>query len=113
VSTWISPAPELTMAGLGRPAIGRLVTAGVLPSLSVDSETAAAADMFTQLRMARAADPAITARDTLAMAITHGARAVGLDHRIGSLTPGKQADLILLHPTPSTSTRSATPPPRS
>ncbi|MDX6238132.1 MAG: 5-methylthioadenosine/S-adenosylhomocysteine deaminase [Kribbellaceae bacterium] len=101
------------MAGLGRPAIGRLVTAGVLPSLSVDSETAAAADMFTQLRMARAADPAITARDTLAMAITHGARAVGLDHRIGSLTPGKQADLILLHPTPSTSTRSATPPPRS
>lgn len=50
--------------------------------------------MFTQLRLA--ACRTITAGDVLDMAVGRGAHATGLEHRIGSLTPGKAADLILL-----------------
>ena len=38
----------------------------------------------------------ITARDVLAYATIEGARANGLDAKVGSLTPGKQADIIML-----------------
>jgi cytosine/adenosine deaminase-related metal-dependent hydrolase len=38
----------------------------------------------------------ITTRDVLAYATIEGARANGLDHKVGTLTPGKEADLIML-----------------
>ncbi|MDT7642474.1 MAG: 5-methylthioadenosine/S-adenosylhomocysteine deaminase, partial [Pseudonocardiales bacterium] len=51
----ISPQIELTMPGLGaNVAVRRMLDAGLRPSLSVDSETAAASDMFTQMRFALA-----------------------------------------------------------
>jgi imidazolonepropionase-like amidohydrolase len=37
-----------------------------------------------------------TARDALRWATIHGAEACGLESRIGSLRPGKQADIILI-----------------
>lgn len=39
---------------------------------------------------------AITARDVIRMATLEGARALGLEREIGSLQPGKRADLVLL-----------------
>src|SRR5262249_3145447 len=37
-----------------------------------------------------------TCRDVLEFATVEGARCAGLDHKIGTLTPGKEADIVLL-----------------
>jgi 5-methylthioadenosine/S-adenosylhomocysteine deaminase len=38
----------------------------------------------------------VTARDALGMATRAGARTLGLEHEIGSIEPGKRADLIVI-----------------
>jgi 5-methylthioadenosine/S-adenosylhomocysteine deaminase len=59
-------------------------------------------DMFDEMRLAatlqavRQQPGALTARDALWMATHEGARALGLDDQIGSIEPGKRADLILV-----------------
>ncbi len=85
---------------------------GIRPSLSIDVECSLSSDMFTQMRAVLAAQRASLARrafdgevdlpeplsvhDVLAFATIDGARANGLATKTGSLTPGKQADLIVL-----------------
>ncbi|WP_164125724.1 amidohydrolase family protein, partial [Stenotrophomonas maltophilia] len=55
---------------------------------------------YTNIARAAAGKPlgeiAVTAREVLYWATMGGARVMRLDHRIGSLTPGKKADLVLL-----------------
>jgi cytosine/adenosine deaminase-related metal-dependent hydrolase len=102
----ISPQIELTMPGLGASvAVRRLLDAGIHPGLSVDSETVASADLFTQMRFALAAHragdpeqagPPLPALEVLRMATVHGARTAGLTDRVGSLVPGRAGDLIVL-----------------
>jgi 5-methylthioadenosine/S-adenosylhomocysteine deaminase len=59
-------------------------------------------DMFDEMRLAttlqavRYGPGALTARDAVWMATREGARAVGLTEEIGSIEPGKRADLIII-----------------
>ncbi|WP_157252368.1 amidohydrolase family protein [Nonomuraea typhae] len=99
-SVSVSPVDELTL-GIGYPVTGRAAAAGAAVSLSADTVTCGPGDMFSLMRAAFAMERgrgnlAFTTRDVLRMATIGGAETVGLGAVTGSLTPGKQADLILL-----------------
>ncbi len=108
-TTSLAPYVEMLM-GHGVPPTGRLLARGVRPSLSVDVVSSVPGDMFTQMRTALVQDrilsftptpdvafaPTLTHRDVLEFATIDGARACALDGKTGSLTPGKQADIILI-----------------
>ncbi|MEV4344534.1 amidohydrolase family protein [Actinoplanes sp. NPDC049596] len=94
------------------PAVDEALAAGVRPGLSIDVEVALAGDMFSQMRALhtiqrmRAVNAAygteaeihrITTRDVLDFATVQGARTIGLGAVTGSLTPGKQADLLVVN----------------
>jgi 5-methylthioadenosine/S-adenosylhomocysteine deaminase len=93
----------------GMPPIQEALDHGIRPSLSTDVETNMAADMFTQMRSVFTLQRALadqngvssllTCRDVLEFATIEGARCAHLDREIGSLTPGKQADVIVLDAT--------------
>jgi cytosine/adenosine deaminase-related metal-dependent hydrolase len=96
----------------GVPPVQKALDFGIRPSLSVDVEIALSSDMFAQMRCVlltqrmqatqrryrgEADVPAfISGRDVLDFATTRGAAAVGLAASIGSLTPGKQADIVCI-----------------
>ncbi|WP_043666252.1 amidohydrolase family protein [Streptomyces xylophagus] len=95
-----APGAE-AMLGNNAPVAGRLRRAGVTTGLGVDAVTSAPGDMFSLMRAALLAsqiadDPRMTVGDVLRMATLDGAAALGLADRIGSLRPGKQADVVLL-----------------
>jgi cytosine/adenosine deaminase-related metal-dependent hydrolase len=51
----------------------------------------------TALEEKKIVDPLpLTSRGVLEFATLGGAKACGLDHKIGSLTPGKEADIVLI-----------------
>ena len=105
----LAPYVEMLM-GHGPPPTGRLLNRGVRPSLSVDVVSSVPGEMFTQMRTALVAErigsftdtpdtafaPTLTHRDVLEFATIDGARSCALEDRVGSLTPGKQADIVLL-----------------
>jgi 5-methylthioadenosine/S-adenosylhomocysteine deaminase len=111
----IAPQVEVQM-GHGWPPVMKSIEYGLRPSLSIDVVTTVPGDMFTEMRCAFGCErvrmlavaweanvdaPAnmLTARDMLQMATVNGAQVAGLEARTGSLTPGKQADVVLLDAT--------------
>ncbi len=91
LASGIAPVPDLLAAGV---AVG-LGTDGAASNNDLDlfSEMGTAAKLHKVHRL----DPCVLdARTALEMATIKGAKALGLDHEIGSLEPGKAADLILV-----------------
>jgi 5-methylthioadenosine/S-adenosylhomocysteine deaminase len=107
----------------GTPPILKTMEMGIQPSLSVDVEVTLTADMFTQMRSTMALQrmfmnarwlrtvtgapsedyaagfpdlPLLTSRDVLRFATIEGAKVLKLDRKVGTLTPGKEADITIL-----------------
>jgi cytosine/adenosine deaminase-related metal-dependent hydrolase len=93
------------------PAVDEALAVGIRPGLSIDVEVALASDMFTQMRALHTiqrmrstnADyegsqgaPRISTRDVLDFATLQGAKTNALGDVTGSLTPGKQADILVV-----------------
>jgi 5-methylthioadenosine/S-adenosylhomocysteine deaminase len=107
----LSPPIEMAM-GHGMPAIQDALDHGVRPSLSSDVDVTMAQDPFTLMRTAftlqrlnalqraRNGDlnppPLLTCRQVLEFATVEGARCALLDRKVGTLTPGKDADIVML-----------------
>lgn len=109
----LTPETEMTQ-GHGFAITGRLRKLGARPSLGVDLESGISGDMFSVARMAlasqRALDNAesrkvtgqlpptstIHCREALEWITIEGARMLKMADRIGSLAPGKQADIVLV-----------------
>ncbi|MFM2068804.1 MAG: hypothetical protein RLZZ584_3713 [Pseudomonadota bacterium] len=109
----------------GIPPILKMQSLGIEPSLSVDVECTMTADFFTQMRSMMTMQrmvvnqavldsgmasgnwwptpsgqpPLLNTRDVLRYATINGARHLRLDGKTGSLTPGKEADIIILDAT--------------
>jgi 5-methylthioadenosine/S-adenosylhomocysteine deaminase len=114
----ISIAPQVeTQMGHGWPPVMKAIEYGLRPSLSIDVVTTVPGDMFTQIRAAFGAERArvnavawekdepvpdtmLTARQMLEMATINGAHVAGVEDRTGSLTPGKQADVVVIDARP-------------
>ncbi len=84
---------------------------GLRPGLSVDNEASYSTDLFTEMRVAfhmqrwgahvaavrkEKAPVALKVRDLIEFATIRGAENAGLQKKIGSLTPGKEADIVLI-----------------
>jgi 5-methylthioadenosine/S-adenosylhomocysteine deaminase len=108
----IAPTVEMIM-GHGTPPTAKALEHGLRPSLSIDVVTTVPGDMFTQMRFLFAQDrllaheaafaagseeepQLLSSREVLEFATIEGARVCGLEDRTGSLTPGKQADVVVL-----------------
>ncbi|MFI0423718.1 amidohydrolase family protein [Spongiactinospora sp. 9N601] len=111
----------------GTPPIIKMQELGMEPSLSSDVETTMAADPFTLMRSAmtmqrmvvnqmvldqgsgeppddwpkpaEGTPPLLTVRDVLRYGTINGADHLGLGGKTGTLTPGKEADIVLLDAT--------------
>jgi len=109
-----SSTPEVEMQmGHGIPVTGKVMAAGGRPAWGVDVCSNISGDVGSQMRVGmqvqrmfdnqevleggeEVTEVSIDCRETLEMATIEGARALGLEDEIGTITPGKRADLVLL-----------------
>jgi cytosine/adenosine deaminase-related metal-dependent hydrolase len=110
----VSCSPEVEMQkGFGLPPLGAMLAGGARPTVSVDVVTAIGGDLLTQLRFLLQTQRAVehrtaleqtgsplealpvTTRDVLPYVTTNPAASLGLADQIGSLTPGRRADIVV------------------
>lgn len=100
-------------AGQGYPSTWELRKYGISASLSMDTSVWWSADFFSAMRATLSADRSrdhleahakgetinanrLRAEDVVWMATMGGAKSLGMEDKIGSITPGKKADLVLI-----------------
>ncbi len=102
---------DMTM-GHGTPTVQEALDHGFRPSLSSDHGVSIAQDMFSLMRATflfqrlqtlqrqrrgeQNLPPLLTCRDLLEFGTIAGARCANLDGKVGTLTPGKEADILML-----------------
>jgi 5-methylthioadenosine/S-adenosylhomocysteine deaminase len=107
----LSTGIEMTM-GHGIPAIQNVLDVGLQPSLSSDHAVTLSSDMFSMMRMTgvvqrygvyerektnpQSAPKLLSCREILEFGTINGARCANVDGKVGTLTPGKEADLLML-----------------
>ena len=109
----ICPSIDMLMALGTYPATGRARAHGIDAGLSADTVTGTGTDLFSEMRLALAAERSranaaaiardeavdlveLDQRDVLALATIDAARTWRMDGEIGSLTVGKQADIAIV-----------------
>ncbi|MFB5763282.1 amidohydrolase family protein [Paenibacillus medicaginis] len=113
----LSVTPEIEMMmGHGYPATGFFIENGGTPTIGVDVVTSTGGDLFSQMKFLMQAERAranqkilennempaqlnLLTAQVLHFATSAGAKALLLDHKIGTLAPGKEADLIMIRTT--------------
>jgi 5-methylthioadenosine/S-adenosylhomocysteine deaminase len=99
----VSPGTELRI-GYGFPKISEYLDAGVPLGVSVDTTALSGdANLFAVLKLLRNIENAkkhnefaMTAKRVLELGTIEGARALGIADRVGSLKPGKRADVVMI-----------------
>jgi 5-methylthioadenosine/S-adenosylhomocysteine deaminase len=109
----ITPSTDMLIQFGTYPGTGRALARGIMCGLGVDTICSAGTDLFSEMRLALAAERSranaaalargqrvetvdLHQRDMLRLATLDGARVWNLDDEIGSLTPGKQADITII-----------------
>lgn len=92
--------------GTGRMPLGKLLGVGITVGLGTDSlASSPSLNMWEEMRYAHQIHrrSGISAKDIFRLATINGAKALGLSHEIGTIEPGKKADIIAVS-LPSTNT---------
>jgi 5-methylthioadenosine/S-adenosylhomocysteine deaminase len=109
----LTPSTDMLMQFGTFPAIGPALQRGIRSGFGVDTICSCGTDIFSEMRLGLAAErsranaPALARgeqvptvalhqRDMLRLATIDGARVWNMEHEIGSLTPGKQADVTVI-----------------
>jgi cytosine/adenosine deaminase-related metal-dependent hydrolase len=109
----LTPSTDMLMQFGTFPATGPALQRGIRSGFGVDTICSCGTDIFSEMRLGLAAErsranaPALARgeqvptvalhqRDMLRLATIDGARVWNMEHEIGSLTPGKQADVTVI-----------------
>ena len=109
----ITPSTDMLMQFGTFPSTGAALSRGIVSGFGIDTICSAGNDLFSEMRLALAAErsranmPALASgkqvpvvdlhqRDMLRLATIDGARVWHLEDEIGTLTPGKQADIVVI-----------------
>jgi 5-methylthioadenosine/S-adenosylhomocysteine deaminase len=109
----ITPSTDMLMQFGTFPATGPALGHGIVSGLGIDTICSAGNDLFSEMRLALAAERSranagvissstmaqtvdLHPRDMLCLATLDGARVWHLEDQVGTLTPGKQADITVI-----------------
>lgn len=103
---WITSVPEVEMQSVMPTPLGLMLAAGIKPTVSTDTYAYIPSNMPSQLRAllqaarqngVQTANGMLKAADVFPYSNINPAESLGMSDRIGSLSIGKQADIVLIN----------------